>query len=36
VALGRDASEALDAGGWSPEARALLDGLLRAMLERSA
>jgi geranylgeranyl diphosphate synthase type I len=36
VELGRDASEALDAGGWSPEARALLDGLQRAMLERSA
>jgi geranylgeranyl diphosphate synthase type I len=36
AALARDASEALDAGGWSPEARALLDGLQRAMLERSA
>lgn len=36
VALGQDASEALDAGAWSPGARALLDGLLQALLQRAA
>jgi geranylgeranyl diphosphate synthase type I len=35
-ALSRDASEALDAGGWSPEARALLDGLMKAMIDRAS
>jgi geranylgeranyl diphosphate synthase type I len=32
--LARDAMDALDAADWSPEARALLDGLMKAMLER--
>lgn len=36
TALRRDAAEALDAGAWSPAARALLDGLMTAMLERTS
>src|SRR5690606_35756048 len=35
-ALARDASDALDVGGWSPDARALLGGLLDALVDRSA
>jgi geranylgeranyl diphosphate synthase type I len=35
-ALRRDAAEALDSGGWTPEARALLDGLTNAMLDRAS
>ncbi|HTV17021.1 MAG TPA: polyprenyl synthetase family protein [Polyangiaceae bacterium] len=34
--LARQASQALDAGAWSRDARAVLDGLSRAMLERTA
>jgi geranylgeranyl diphosphate synthase, type I len=36
AALARDVREALDAGDWSVEARLLLDGLGRAMLDRVA
>jgi geranylgeranyl diphosphate synthase type I len=36
AALRRDASAALDGGGWSPQARALLDGLQGALLDRRA
>jgi geranylgeranyl diphosphate synthase, type I len=32
--LARDATEAVEAGGWGPEARVLLDGLMTAMLDR--
>lgn len=34
--LARDASDALDAGDWPPDARGLLEGLRVAMIERSA